>query len=775
MTSLPLPDSYGKGESGSLRRLADRPVLGALLLVLVASALLAPRLGAAGLWDPHEVRLLETASQPLETAALWQSKSLRPQLPLLPITLGVRLFGVNELGGRAPMFLLGLCVLLALYALGRFFCASPAGNGRGALLAGLVLISSPLFFLSARHASVTLVPMLAHTLAVLGLSLLALPRPERRALDLGLGLLFAVLGLGGGLLSIGVLVGVAAPLVTVTVVLALSGAAWLPQLVYGGLCGAALVPALRLLLQSAALPPAWRLGIAGTCLLAAALGMLGLRERRGPELLGLSAAAATVAVGLLPSLSAAHPSGYSPFYAGLLHWPTSREPQIDTLIRGLGFYLFPWIGLSPLAIAGVFTSAPPPDAPPPAETARARFSELLPLAWFSVTYLLTTLHCALVGDISFPAVPALALLIGTYLARLLDQPAAGGVAAGLCGALGMAMIGHDYFFAPEQYLSGHLSEPLRWPGPLASVGEVLTACGVVLGAVFGAGLVARHFYRRLLLELGIGLSLLAAAVAVHGLAPALSSHVSYRGLYTRYQKLGGGALALFGVQQSSGRIYGQNSVQLYSVPEVMQFLADKPSERAFVIVGSQELGAVDREARLRGQRYFVVDDSNAQFILITNRLLAGEEDLNPLRRFVSDSEPHPQVPLRATFDGKIELLGYDAPAEVSRGSELTIRLYYRALAPVPGNYRVFLHFDGMGTRWNGDHVPVGSKFPTNFWSPGTYITDEHRVSVSRLNQPAGYYQIFTGFWPGGDGARLKVTAGNHETDHRVRIGVIRVK
>ena len=49
------------------------------------------------------------------------------------------------------------------------------------------------------------------------------------------------------------------------------------------------------------------------------------------------------------------------------------------------------------------------------------------------------------------------------------------------------------------------------------------------------------------------------------------------------------------------------------------------------------------------------------------------------------------------------------------------------------------------------------------------------MPISRINNAAGYYQIFTGFWPGGDGPRLKVTAGNHESDQRVRIGVIRVK
>lgn len=776
-------------------------LIGALLLLSIAAALLAPRLGTAGLWDPHEVRLLESASEPFDLHTLWQAKSLKPRLPVLPLALGIRLFGANEIGGRAPMLFLGLLCLLALYVLGHFLASLRRRNGsRNGILAGLVLLSSPLFFLSVRHASLTLLPMLAQTLALYGLALCAWPQGARRVLEVLAGVLLAGLGLLLGLLCTGSIVGVAGPLCAVALALALAEGPFFPQLLYRGLAAAALILPLRLIFENAALPAAWRLGAALGCLLAAALCLLWGRASRKPDaapgkkapawnvrMFGLAVPCIVAAILLLPSLPSDKQSGYSPFFAGILHWPPSREPQVDSVAKSLGFGLFPWVALLPLSIATLFrsaftkTSSQPreekgmPAATAEADTRLARFAALLPLAWFTVTYLFATLHVSLVGELSFPAVPALALLIGAYLGELESNFDAGGAAAGLCAGLGMVMVGHDFFFAPEHYLSSHLSDTLRWPAPLASVGEALTVASVLLGALFGLCIAAQLPLRRRLLAAGIGLNLLIAAVAVHGLSPALSQHLSYRGIYTRYKKLGGGALALYGVQQGSGRIYGQNSVQLYSLPDVMQFLGGRPAERAFVILNASELGAVDREARLRGQRYFVVDDSNAQFLLITNRLLPNEEDLNPLRRFVSDSEPHPQVPLRIAFDDKIELLGYDLPPEVSRGSDLVIRLYYRVLTAVPGNYRIFLHFDGMGTRWNGDHIPLAGKFPTNFWSPGTYVTDEHRSAISRVSQPAGYYQVFTGFWPGGEGARLKISAGAHESDQRVRLGVIRVK
>lgn len=779
---IPSPPSSSTASPAWLRWFASPTARTALVLLGLATLLLAPRLSTEGLWDPHEVRLLEGTTEPFDPHTLWQAKSFRAQLPQLPVVLGARLLGVNELGGRAPMLALGLLALLALYGLGRWLMPR---DGWGVLFTGLVMLSSPLFFLSARHISATLPPMLFHTLAVFGLAALAWPRPERRGLSIAIGLSLALPGLAGGLLCSGTLVGVVAPIAAVVAALALSGGPWLPQLLLGGACGGLLVPAVRLVLQMAAAPPGWRFGIAGACLLVAALGILVVRDRRT---LGLSVLAAVVAIGLLPGISTERLAGYVPWLGGVLHWPPSREPQVDTLLKGLGFYLFPWSGLVPLAFVALFSQLDPAPAPADADAATSsevsdgsaaygRFALLLPLAWFATTYVLTTLQCALVADVSFPAAPALALLLGPYLARLLREPETGGAASGLCAALCIVMVGRDFFFAPEQLMSAHLTDTLRWPAPLSPIGEALSACGIVLGAVFGLAIAARSPWRRRLLGLGIVLSLAGAGAAAHGLAPALARHVSYRGLYTRYQKLGGGALALYGVQQSSGRIYGQNSTQLYSLPDVMSFLFAKPTERSFVIVGASELAAVDREARIRGSRYFVVDDSNAQFLLLTNRLLPGEDDLNPLRRFISDTEPHPQKSLspHITFDDKLELIGYDIPNEVNRGEELLVRLYFKVLAPIPVNYRIFLHFDGMGTRWNGDHAPLNGKYATNYWSPGTYVTDEHRIPVSRMNQPAGYYQIFTGFWPGGDGARLKVTAGPHEADLRVRLGVLQVK
>ena len=755
-----------------------QPRWAGLLLLLLSIVVLFPRLGSFGLWDPYEVRLLEGATEPIPAAQLWMPiGSFKPRLPLLPIAWGSKALGINELGGRVPMVALGILTLVAMLGLGRALRRERAG-----VLGGFALLTMPAFFLSARQVSLTLLPMLGQILAVTGLSIVCWPPRERRIVALGIGAVLAALGLGLGLLSCGGLLGLIAPLAAVAMTLALCRGPLAGQIFSGSLLGLALIMPTRFVLTLAHADSAlhYKLGLG-----LLALGALAMALTRGRSGLGLGAL--LFGAGLLPDLAELK-SGYSPWLAGLAHYPVSREVQVDSLLKPLGFQLLPWSALLPLAIASVFSRWRPDledgeadaDADNGGGDGRAAYAMMLPVAWFATTYLLCSLHGALVTEPAFPALGALALLTGQYLDRLLSGPKTPigpeQIGAGLCAALLLIILGRDLFFAPELLLSGQLTEALRWPAPLSSVGQLLSTLGVGAGAVFGLAVLCAGV-RRWTLGAALGLALVMTLATIHVLVPAVSKHVSYRGIYTKYQKLGGGALGIYGVQQSGSKIYGQSSQQLTSLTEVLTFLhkGDPETKRAFVIVGSGELAALDLTARERKQSYYVVDDSNSQFLLLSNQLAAGESDLNPLRRFISEKPPQIGHPVSATFEERIELLGYDVPAEVSRGEEIVVRLYFRVLQPPGGSYKVFLHFDGMGARFNGDHLPLEGRFPTSYWATGHYIVDEHRVPTSRLNQAAGYYQMFTGMWPGGEGARLKVTVGAHEADQRVRLGIIKVK
>jgi len=748
----------------------SRPRLALLLLLVLSSLLLLPGISSFGLWDPHEVRLLEGASEPIPIAELWRPGSaIKPRLPLMPIKLGLKLLGTGELGARLPMAVLAMLLLSTIVLLGAL-----TGRVRAALLGGLALLTTPMLFLGARQASLHLLPMTAQLLAVTGLLALCWPRRDRPIADRLLGLVVAGAGLMLSLLSIGGLIGLGVPALAVGIALALCGGPVFGELLATVVAGLGLIVPLRQILITMQLRSL--LVLIGAVVLLTS-GLLGALRSRRPIWLTLS----LLAIGLFPTLPQSL-SGYSGWLAGLPHWPAHREMQAGSLLKTIGFVMFPWVALLPVSLAQVFSAPAAPQTDHSDEDEhnlrREDFAQVLLMTWLFVGYLLHTLQVALVQETSFAALPALTLLVGGYLDRLLA-----GRRPSLASVIGTGIvavfIARDFFFGPEQYLSAQLTELLKWPAvqtgtdPLISQGgHVLSTLGIVVAVLFALGLLLSALRGTMLV---VGSALLLSLFAIHGLVPAVTRHVSYRGIYTKYEKLGGGELGLFGLQRSSARIYGQHSVEIPSLDELFKFLAKTPGKRTFAIVGSSEMAALDVHSFQNNLPYYVVDDSNSQFLLLSNQLGPGEKDLNPLRRLVSTSRPTPQVETHVTFDDKVELIGYDIPAEIQRGSEFVVRLHYRVLKPLGGNYRVFLHFDGTGSRINGDHIPLAGKYPTNYWTPGQFVTDEHRMSTSRLNQSAGYYQVFTGLWPGGEAGRMRVTDGPHEPDNRVRLSAIRVK
>lgn len=792
MTYAPLSDPDPPHQSGASRLLSGRSA--ALLVVLLGAAFTLPFIGRCGLWDPQEVRLLEQARD--VTGFTVPERLARPPLPLLAAAVGMRVLGMGELGGRLPVALAALMTLAAVVALG-----AQLGRRRAGSLAALLLLSVPVFALGARQATTHLYAVLGQTLAMLGLSALW-PAAEERPWAGGRPLLWGLgaAGLTIGFLSAGAPLGVTAPLLAAAVAFALCGGPRPQIAILSALAGASLIQPLRLCLASAQLPSGARLG---TGIVLLSLGLLCLVADTGADgrrRVVLGPLLGALGLGLLPALPQGA-YGYSPWFAGFARWPPNREIQVDSLLRPLGFQLFPWAAILPLGVVALLSSrdaerldrvgpagpAPEPPADPLSETAapvaadpvvadpRDRLADVLPLSWFALTYLLATYQAALTTEPPFPALAALALVGGLYLDRALDG-AAGGRLSGLAAALISLLLGRDLFLNPEQYGGAHFpGDLIRWPAPLLWVTQALVAFSALFGVVLGLGLALGGALRRRLLYASLGVGLVASLISVYALVPAVSAHVSYRGVFTKYKQLGGGALGIYGVPRSGARVYDQQSVELTSLPGVLEFLGKDASKRAFVLVGAQELAALDQLMRQRQQTYYVVDDSNVQFLLLSNQLAAKETDLNPLRRLVLDKEPHPQHALKARFEDRLELLGYDLPDELSRGGDFTIRLYFKVLQPVGGSYKVFLHFDGAGTRWNGDHVPLDGKFPTQYWSQGYYIIDEHHMSTSRMAQPAGVYQVYAGLWPGGDAARIRVSEGPQDGDNRVKLGVVKVK
>jgi 4-amino-4-deoxy-L-arabinose transferase-like glycosyltransferase len=166
------------------RAIAARvPPLGWVLLV--AAALLLPRLGTFGFWEPWEARLAD-ASGP----------AVPPAVAAL-LAAGARLGG-GEGAARILFALTGLCAVLAVYWVG----VGLFGR-RAAVLAAAALVTMPLFTFQARQL-ISDMPLVLGLALSLGLVRYAWAGGRTRDLAVGLaGMLLASLS-GGALVGIGV-------------------------------------------------------------------------------------------------------------------------------------------------------------------------------------------------------------------------------------------------------------------------------------------------------------------------------------------------------------------------------------------------------------------------------------------------------------------------------------------------------------------------------------------------------------------------------------------
>jgi uncharacterized membrane protein len=140
---------------------------------------------------------------------------------------------------------------------------------------------------------------------------------------------------------------------------------------------------------------------------------------------------------------------------------------------------------------------------------------------------------------------------------------------------------------------------------------------------------------------------------------------------------------------------------------------------------------------------------------------------------VAPTDPglQPANPLQANFDGKMELRGYDV---AQNGAELTVTLYWQALAPMSQDYTVFVHlFDAAGQKVaQHDGQPTWEvSLPTSTWQPGELLQDKHALPLP-ANLPAGQYRLQTGVYFWQTLARLPLVEANGDV---VELGAVTIK
>jgi mannosyltransferase len=107
----------------------------------------------------------------------------------------------------------------------------------------------------------------------------------------------------------------------------------------------------------------------------------------------------------------------------------------------------------------------------------------------------------------------------------------------------------------------------------------------------------------------------------------------------------------------------------------------------------------------------------------------GQEFLLP----AAEALPVTARPGHLTYGGRVRLLAYELDKEVLHpGDTLQVTLYWQVLAPIEGNYQVFVHLFGRQHTAIGqvNAFPVGGRYPTDRWREGDVIRDTYQVRLS---------------------------------------------
>ncbi|HVR62196.1 MAG TPA: hypothetical protein VMU50_09880, partial [Polyangia bacterium] len=490
--------------------------------------------------------------------------------------------------------------------------------------------------------------------------------------------------------------------------------------------------------------------------------------------------------------------------------------NFEYLIRQLGFGLFPWSAVAVFALARPLIRLDESDGV--RSNTRLAFQQLFIFFVAGLGFALSTYLVLVLGDGRYVALPAIGIAVGVFLDEALEGYRSEPV-AGLLMATGTMVIARDFFLEPEELVSVHLLDKVKWP-PVISIEHLILGVGFLVALGVYTGLAARgravgrvapqepadarKWQRRADpvvmaagrwgLQAATACAVLFAFYLAMGLVPGLSTHFSFKPVLQSYAKYAkpGEKIGKYHVEGHGAGFYGREKmVDIPSQDRLVEFLRD--GNRVFALVSADDLAALDNALKTAKVEYAVVDAESTRFLLLSNHLSPGETDENPLRKnvWMSPAPPAPgtdswqagekppwswRIPVSATFGDAIELIGANFPATVRRPGKIPLELTFRVKGHSPGSYKIFAHFDGPAApRLLGDHDPLNKAFPTNYWLPGEYVRDHFDVDVPLMTTPAGTYTVYMGFWPGGEGKRLKITKGPNDGADRVRLGTIEIK
>lgn len=745
-----------------IAQLLGRPVVALVVCLVLGASVLVPGLGQPGMWEPQERQLADRQAPPADVVApqtpdpppskdgcirIPPKDALARSLTPRAMKAGRDHVGDSDFGRRLPLALLALVTVLATAGI-----AMRLAGARAGIVAAIVLLAMPLLVLQGRLVTSEIGTACGGALILYGLVAIARPAGRSagmRALDVAVGIAAAwFAGWGLGFLGGGLLLGVIVPMGAFAAASAF---------------GIHLVGAIRRRERIAT--EVFALFV--TLTVAALLGMLvyQLYELKDPYP-GISPPArqmfghAIVPAGCWSELLGAT-------------WKAEDDLRFifDSAFEQIAFGTYPWGALAPIAMAALLADRDP----------RRRFAGALALAWAGASWIATEAFQRKVGFTIYAGFPALAVAVGVWLDTVLVRrsasatatpdaerglPLAGMMLVGLFFGLAVLDFGKDVQTFAEKLtslLTG--TDQVAYPKDAKVFVLKLKQWVLVLGVIVGLGVAlwmivwrpgsarrARELRRVASVSLAVAF---AASIALSAFwafvwQPRLSLYLSSKQMLEtvsdRFAQ--GDQLVIQGDLGHAPRQYAPAVV-----PEVAPSRTDivkalKRPGRVFAIAPRTELCPLHRE---QGDKpYYVLEERNLRNMLFTNRLESGDTDRNPLANAIVHKEPQNiqhRPKGKVVWDNRIQLLGWDLPKTVARGSTFEATIYYKVLGPVSGNWKAIMHFDGAA-RFQGDHEPISGICPTSSWAAGDYIIDRVQVTAGNSTFSPGRYELWIGFFTG---------------------------
>ncbi|MBV8762495.1 MAG: hypothetical protein JO257_34745 [Deltaproteobacteria bacterium] len=759
------------------RQLARWPVALAAVLVL-AFVVLLPGLGSFGMWEAQERQVadrvaprrigtvaelrsiveptvqavINKAELPVETCP----KQTPPGAVARSLTARAAAWGRDAIddsdtGRRLPLALLGVLTVLATAGM-----ALRTSGGRAGVLTALVLLSMPLLVLQSRQLTSEIGTAAGSALILYGLLALRVPRSIVAIGDLAVAGLALVVGLVVAFTGGGALLGLCVPLLA----FAAAGSFGATAIADAGRAvrnGGLRV--LRVVWPRGAIgrtPCVYRGGNAAALVATlAAIGVLGVLAY---QLFSLKQPQPWVTPPQREVLDhAIVPTGcWSSALGGMWRPDDDLRYIWDSTFEQIAYGTFPWGVLAPIAMMALINGEDP----------ERRRIGALSLAWAAGAWIASEVFQRKVGFTIWAGFPALALAIGVWLDSVLAERRlpAGAKLVGLFVLVAVVDLGKDMLMLgePGQYLGAVKISSLLVGGdqityPTAAHILFLPAklwillLGLLVAGGFVVVMAAPARARGPALTVALAGTALAAAFWAFGWQPVLARHLSSKGLFETYLDLrkSGDQLVILGDYGDAPHDYAPDAKpEVLTAREQLVQALGRP-QRVFAVTPATELCQLHRE--MGGKPYFVLDDDFTKAALLSNKV-DGTTDKNPLRRMILHAPPAQmgaKPKARVVFDSRVELIGWDMPKVVGRGSKFDVTLYFKVLQPVGGSWQVLMHFDGQaGRAGNGDHWPIDKRCETSTWQPGDYIVDHFTVQGLAPAFPAGQYTVWTGFFTG---------------------------